>query len=118
MVDVIWGSAGNTAWNDGANGWTVGAGAAIGSATGSILLKAGADSWAYSEVQDLGDTSSKDISLSTTDFLDGELMYIRGSATSFNKTDVIPAWQLYTAQLTESWRYVQLKLVPNDSLIP
>ena len=109
MTTVIWGSAGNTAWNDGSNGWNL-AGSAEYSAFGAIEFKAIGD-YAYSEVIDTGDTSSKTFSFTDTAFISGYNLYFRGQATSFLKgassPDWIPAW---SGDIVKAYRYVQLLL--------
>jgi hypothetical protein len=70
-----------------------------------------------SPVIDLGDTSSKLLSIKFNHYISGYgkvVLEWRGQATVFNQWDnesVGPSWNVYLGG-NESWRYIQLKIGP------
>jgi hypothetical protein len=61
-------------------------------------------------VVDTGNDLSKQFTVSET--VSGNVVtYIRGSASAFAVADVSPEWVRYTGPVTQTWRYVQVKVV-------
>jgi len=71
----------------------------------------------YSPVVEMGDADSKTISATRDRYATGGggtgtvTIWVRGSATIFNRDAGSPSWAEYTAPVIQAWRYVQWKLV-------
>ena len=67
-----------------------------------------------SPVKDTGDLATKYITLSYDDYdicthNSGKIIWWRGSDTSFNQSDVLPAWNFYSGSFCTTYRYLQIK---------
>jgi hypothetical protein len=65
-----------------------------------------------SPVTDTGNANSKTFTAQKDKYGTGGsvTLSVRGSATSFAMFDGSPTWEEYTAPITRSWRYVQVKM--------
>lgn len=99
--------------------WEVAPGVPVvvdGDASWGAANLAGPDRRAYGPVVDTGDTSSKTITAETDKYATGAgavSVEIRGQAATFNQHDdetVGPVWAVYSTPVTDTWRYVQLRL--------
>ena len=67
----------------------------------------------YSSVVDMGSSAARHFTVQRDKYGTGSgnvTISIRGSATSFAQHDGSPSWSTYTVVVTQTWRYVQLKI--------
>ena len=68
----------------------------------------------YSPVIDTGNVNSKTFTIQKDKYDSGSgvvAIYIRGGTSAILQHDALPAWSLYTEPITETWQYVQSKLL-------
>jgi hypothetical protein len=107
---TCWGLPGGIAWDDVPDGMTLGALASITSSFGMLYFTGtGADAYAYTNVLKTL-RAENSIEITDTELKSSYIIEMRGSATSFGKTDVSPSWELYSGPVNRLWRYIQMRV--------
>ena len=67
-----------------------------------------------SSVYNLGDSNGRTYTVTQNKYGSGygsATVQIRGSETSFNQDDVLPAWENYSSSVMREWQYIQMRVI-------